>query len=345
MMQSGIFSPNRRTLYAMVLVVLCLAIMAAVGGAIYSSLALHSSDAAIDDRNATAEIIRPPESFKFKTGIDPLEAESINAGVPDSREPIIAAGPLTIMSSATKRNDQLSAVDCLTAAIYYEAASENGIGQRAVAQVVLNRVRHPAYPNSVCGVVFQGSSRITGCQFSFTCDGSLARRPSTAGWARARQVAAMALSGFVEPSVGLATHYHTIWVVPYWSSNLTKLRTIGAHIFYRWNGSQGTRKAFSSRYANTEVMPDALTAKLQGFLLTDPATEMVPDITSENELPAAQTKQSKIEPDSFVKSAKGTLLDSSGSLTSASSQKHDLFVDAKAAALRNDHTSLLVDQK
>ena len=66
-------------------------------------------------------------------------------------------------------------LQCLTEAVYYEARSESEEGQRAVAQVVLNRVRHPAYPNSVCGVVYQGSERVTGCQFSFTCDGALGR--------------------------------------------------------------------------------------------------------------------------------------------------------------------------
>src|SRR3954468_6506981 len=78
---------------------------------------------------------------------------------------------------AASADDFRSALDCLTAAVYYEARSESEDGQRAVAQVVLNRVRHPAFPKSVCGVVYQGSNRATGCQFSFTCDGSLARGP------------------------------------------------------------------------------------------------------------------------------------------------------------------------
>src|SRR5690606_37364832 len=85
--------------------------------------------------------------------------------------------------------DMGRALECLTAAIYYEAASESDDGQRAVAQVILNRVRHPAFPNSVCGVVYQGSERATGCQFSFSCDGAMARKPSTTGWARAQRIA------------------------------------------------------------------------------------------------------------------------------------------------------------
>lgn len=91
-------------------------------------------------------------------------------------------------------------------------------GQAAVAQVVLNRVRHPAFPGTVCGVVYQGSQRKTGCQFTFTCDGSLTRRTmSQSAWQRARAIAANTLSGNVNSTVGLATHYHTNWVYPYWS--------------------------------------------------------------------------------------------------------------------------------
>src|SRR3546814_14176438 len=76
------------------------------------------------------------------------------------------------------------------------------LGQQAVAQVVLNRVRNPAFPNSVCGTVYEGSSRSTGCQFTFTCDGSLTARREPAAWERARQVAQMALAGFVYAPVG-----------------------------------------------------------------------------------------------------------------------------------------------
>jgi hypothetical protein len=125
-------------------------------------------------------------------------------------------------------------------------------GQRAVAQVVLNRLRHPAYPNSVCGVVFQGSERSTGCQFTFTCDGALARTPHPVLWQRARKIAEAALAGFVYKPVGWATHYHTNWVVPYWSSSLVKAAIVGTHIFYRWTGGWGTGPAFRTGYAGAE---------------------------------------------------------------------------------------------
>ncbi|MFD1958893.1 cell wall hydrolase [Novosphingobium panipatense] len=85
---------------------------------------------------------------------------------------------------------------------------------------MLNRVAHPAYPGTVCGVVYQGSERSTGCQFSFTCDGSLARRPQPMFWERARAVARAALAGYVYAPAGLATHYHTVQVRPYWAPSL-----------------------------------------------------------------------------------------------------------------------------
>ena len=150
--------------------------------------------------------------------------------------------------------DKARALRCMTQAIYYEAASESEAGQRAVAQVVLNRVAHPTWPDSVCGVVFQGSERSTGCQFTFTCDGSLARQPSRAGWDRAQQIAAQALAGKVYAPIGLATHYHTNWVNPYWARTLDHIGTIGAHRFYRWRGTAGLPSAFRELYSGREVL-------------------------------------------------------------------------------------------
>jgi len=147
---------------------------------------------------------------------------------------------------------QMRAQQCLAQAVWYEAASESEAGQRAVAQVVLNRVAHPAWPASVCAVVYQGSQRSTGCQFTFTCDGSLARRPSGSTWARAQRIAAEALAGKVYAPVGLATHYHTLWVNPYWADTLDHIGTIGAHRFYRNRGPSGQAAAFVASYAGFE---------------------------------------------------------------------------------------------
>ena len=141
--------------------------------------------------------------------------------------------------------DRTRALTCLTQAIYYEAASEPDAGQRAVAQVVLNRVAHPAYPKTVCGVVYQGAERTTGCQFTFTCDGALARVPNRLFWQRAETVARAALAGFVYAPVGLSTHYHTIAVHPYWADSLSYVGTIGAHRFYRFGGPAGAPATFN----------------------------------------------------------------------------------------------------
>ncbi|MBD2841022.1 cell wall hydrolase [Erythrobacter sp. KMU-140] len=107
-------------------------------------------------------------------------------------------------------------------------------------QTILNRVSHTAFPNSVCGVVFEGSHLTTGCQFTFTCDGSIeARRPSERAMTRARKLAEQALDGQVDDSIGTATHYHANYVDPWWASRLDRVAIVGPHIFYKWRGSAG----------------------------------------------------------------------------------------------------------
>lgn len=151
--------------------------------------------------------------------------------------------------------DRQRAHYCLTAAIYYEAASETDDGMRGVAQTVLNRVRHPSFPNTVCGVVFQGSQRAGVCQFTFSCDGAMARAPSASNWARSSRIAADALAGKVFPSVGLATHYHTQAIWPRWGKSLVMTNIVGAHIFHRWRGRWGMPDAFRAPYAGREPVP------------------------------------------------------------------------------------------
>ena len=194
-----------------------------------------------------------PEPLKFQA-VAPEDAVAINAAIPLVGGPNPAAAAFALGGGGTA--DHLRALDCLTSAIYYEAATEPTEGQRAVAQVVLNRARNPAYPSSVCGVVYQGAERATGCQFTFTCDGSLRRLPMASYWERARRIAAEALAGKVYAPVGLATHYHTNWVVPYWSSSLVKVANVGTHIFYRWSGGWGRPGAFAARTRSSEPMID-----------------------------------------------------------------------------------------
>ena len=208
------------------------------------------------DERALAEAAPPaPEPLLVKP-LAPDQAEQINAAIPVAATPNPAARPFRI--SSTDKAAYSRALECLTEAIYYEAATEPLEGQRAVAQVVLNRVRHPAYPASVCGVVYQGHERPTGCQFTFTCDGSLTRAAQRSYWDRASGVAQAALKGYVHAPVGNATHYHTNYVVPYWASSLVKSAVVGAHIFYRWAGGWGQPAAFGQRYAGREADPGAL---------------------------------------------------------------------------------------
>lgn len=123
---------------------------------------------------------------------------------------------------------------CLAQAIYYEARSERRIGQLAVADVILNRVKTSVYPDSICGVVFQGSERVTGCQFSFTCDGSMEGRLNKRLWKRSEELSAAILAGMRLPVTRNATHYHADYVSPPWAKTLTPTATIGTHKFYRF---------------------------------------------------------------------------------------------------------------
>ncbi len=142
--------------------------------------------------------------------------------------------------SQMSRKDILNAkhkareLHCLSEAIYYEARSERLSGQMAVAEVVQNRVKSKHYPNSICGVVYQGAERRTGCQFTFTCDGSTALQPRGKHWDRSQKVAQMMITGIARPMTQRATHYHTVNIDPHWSSSLQMTKTIGSHKFYRF---------------------------------------------------------------------------------------------------------------
>lgn len=133
--------------------------------------------------------------------------------------------------------DRLSSIDCLAKAIGYEAGNEPEAGKQAVAQVILNRVRHRAFPKTVCSVIYQGSERRTGCQFTFTCDGSLRRSLSRRTWASALAIAVAAVDGLLPPTVGMATHYHADYVAPRWAPVMVRVGRIGAHIFYHFPGT------------------------------------------------------------------------------------------------------------
>jgi spore germination cell wall hydrolase CwlJ-like protein len=163
-----------------------------------------------------------------------------------------AAAPPFYLQAATPA-EQARAVRCLTDAIYYEAANEPEEGQRAVAQVVVNRLRDPHFPKSVCGVVYEGWQRSTGCQFSFVCDGSIHRRHADqALWNRLRPLAEQALSGYVVPEVGSATHYYAQYVRPNWVGTVARITQIGAHIFCSWKGHAGFVSGLTATYQGGE---------------------------------------------------------------------------------------------
>lgn len=209
---------------------------------------------------AVTELPRPESPVAPLNIVKPLspdEAIQENKERPFDATPDSPARKFELHADDSSRG---RALECLTQAVYYEAASEGADGQRAVAQVVLNRMRHPGFPSTICGVVYQGSQLPTGCQFTFTCDGSLARTPIPSIWAQARKVAAAALAGQVFVPVGHATHYHANYVLPYWADSLAKQVQIGHHIFYRLKGGLGTDAAFSQRYGGKEPEPPSPSA-------------------------------------------------------------------------------------
>ena len=169
--------------------------------------------------------ILPPNIAKPMTM---AEARASNAAVPIERSRRGRATGYRFLGRAAAR---AQAIECLATAALYEVGDDRR-GQEAVIQVVLNRVRARGFPRTICGVVYQGATRRTGCQFSFTCDGSFQRRPVHLGWAGARATARRALAGHVFAEVGRATHYHADWMVPYWRDSLVKVAEVGSHLFY-----------------------------------------------------------------------------------------------------------------
>jgi spore germination cell wall hydrolase CwlJ-like protein len=197
-------------------------------------------------------LIEATQGDQTKVAAQGEEAQALNDAIPIAKGPVETALPFYITDSSMTNSEK--ALRCMTQAIYYEAGFEPVAGRYAVAQVILNRMRHPAFPKSVCGVIYQGSSR-PGCQFSFACDGSLLRAPGAKAWAEARRIAEDVLSGTVTSAVGMATHYHANYVSPYWAPKLHKITVMGAHIFYRWPGNWGRRVAFNGVYRGGEFIP------------------------------------------------------------------------------------------
>lgn len=194
-----------------------------------------SGSNAMADQSLTA--LRVSEDARSQKGLLVRAVETLPAS-PLKTTPIMAAVRPAAAFAFKKASQNDS--DCLAQAVYYEARGEGTDGMRAVAQVILNRVRHPAFPKSICGVVYQGANRRVSCQFSFTCNGMMGRPVESSAWRRARDVAASALEGYVMKSVGTATHFHTTYVTPRWSNTLVRVATVGDHVFYQFRG-RGSR--------------------------------------------------------------------------------------------------------
>src|ERR1019366_2855355 len=172
-------------------------------------------------------------------GADPLAAvrEPITPWAPGEAPVVMASVDPDIKQSALAppqpRGDD-KAGETIASTIYFEARGESVRGQIAVAQVVMNRVFSPFYPNDVCGVVYQNSNRHLACQFTFACDGIPDVVPEPDAWARAQRIANDMLGGKLwMPEVAKTTHYHAYWVHPDWVNEMKKIYKLGVHAFYR----------------------------------------------------------------------------------------------------------------
>ncbi|HVY20385.1 MAG TPA: cell wall hydrolase [Bauldia sp.] len=129
-----------------------------------------------------------------------------------------------------------SEVKCLATAIYFEARGESTEGQIAVAQVVLNRLKNPAYPKTICDVVYQNKNKRNRCQFSFACDGIADRINDKSAWTSSQALARRVLNdnrNLYLADVGASTHYHATYVKPRWARSMKRMDKIGRHVFYK----------------------------------------------------------------------------------------------------------------
>ncbi len=197
--------------------------------------AYRDGGAAIRARPDSPALLRNPWMVTIEQSLERQSQAALGRYAARDRD-LVALRGLSSFQPAHFERAERKTIDhhCLAEAVYYEARSERVEGQLAVAEVVMNRVRDHRYPNSVCDVVYQGATRTTGCQFTFTCDGSLARKPRGDNWRRAQAVAAQVLMDLHERRTGSATHYHADYVNPIWNAGLIQTRTIGTHIFYRF---------------------------------------------------------------------------------------------------------------
>ena len=265
------------------LVLLPIALLALMGG-LPAPTASPPPISPVEAAEPMPDLPASPEDTVVLSELTATDARARNAAVEFAAVGPGTPSPFRFDGSAA---DRLRARDCLALAGIAEAGGGDS-DQRAVMQVILNRVRHPAFARTVCGVVFEGAQRPTGCQFSFTCDGSLARRYSDAAWRAARDRAEQMLGGATHAPVGNATHFHADYVYPWWSDQLDKVAQVGPHIFFRWRGFWGSRSALSARYAGGE--PDPL--RLRETALVTAAANPLPGLLESGEAVRSITRDS-----------------------------------------------------
>ncbi len=195
-------------------------------------------------RKRSAVAVQPDKRIKIVPAAINLKAEQDVASKAVKKLALAdnpaEAGDGQVLSKADKKRQiaqrrlQQAEENCLARAVYFEARSESEMGQMAVAKVILNRVKDPNYPKSICGVVYQGSQRRNSCQFSFACDGLPDDVKSPGAWSRSKRIAQKAINGDLKmgKAMASATNYHADYVNPKWARSMRKLVKIGNHIFY-----------------------------------------------------------------------------------------------------------------
>ena len=227
----------------------CVALGACAGGLVLGSAYLVSDPAPGKATTALAPApARPAAPVAAATAIAPAHAGRIQpTALGAGLRPAVNLTPAKPFSLPGGAQNSVRDVDCLTAAVYYEARGETAAGQAAVAQVVLNRVRHPAFPKTVCGVVYQGVHTGAGCQFSFACNGAIGRPREVAAWRRSQEVAMHALAGGVMTAVGDATNFHALSAGSGVGRGMVRVAQIGLQVFYKFSGYAGAPARFNAQ--------------------------------------------------------------------------------------------------
>jgi hypothetical protein len=257
----------------------CVALGACAVGLVLGSAYLVSDPAPGKATKAPAPApAKPAAPVAVAAAVAPVHvAVALPTALGAGLRPAVSLTPAKPFSLPGGAQNSVRDVDCLTAAVYYEARGETAAGQAAVAQVVLNRVRHPAFPKTVCGVVYQGVHTGNGCQFSFACNGAVDRPHEAAAWRRSQEVAMHALAGGVMTAVGDATNFHALSAGSGVGRGMVRVAQIGLQVFYRFSGYAGSPARFNgqAQRSTDDAQPQQADARASGHyvLASAPAQE------------------------------------------------------------------------